>query len=104
MVTGGSLRHSRGDKSEDSALNAINECISLDLSFPHCLARLCCLVEVVGNCFLFDLVIGFAAYQTACHPFVALRMGVQCQVAQFIGYCDDIGGGGGGLFSGLLSG
>ena len=42
-VTGGSLRHSRGDKSEVSALNAIDECISLDLSFPHCLARLWCL-------------------------------------------------------------
>ena len=63
-----------------------------DLAFAYCLAWLCCLVEIVGNCFFYDLVIGIFAYQTPCHPFVALRMGVQCQVSQFISYCRDIGG------------
>ena len=92
-VTGGSLRHSRVEKSKDSAMNAVKESVSFDLSFPYCLAWLCCLVEIVGNSFFYDLVIGFSAYQTPYHPFVALRMGVQCQVSQSISYCRDIGRG-----------
>ena len=39
--TGGSLRHSRGEKSEDSALNTVNEGISFNLAFSYCLPWLC---------------------------------------------------------------
>ena len=74
-VTGGSLRHSRGDKSEDSALNAINKSVSFDLPFPYCFTWLWCLVEIVGNCFFYNLVVGFSTYQTSCYPFIALWMG-----------------------------
>ena len=69
-----------GGKSEDSALNAINASVSFDLPFPYCFTRLCCLVEIVGDSFFYYLVIGFSSNQTPCHPFIALRMGVQCQV------------------------
>ena len=60
-VTGGSLRHSRGEKIEDSTLNTVNESVSLDLAFSYCLTWLCCLVEIIGNSFFYDLVIGFSA-------------------------------------------
>ena len=65
-----------------------------DLAFSYCLNWLCCLVEIDGNSFFYDLVIGFSAYQTPCYSFVALRMGVQCQISQSVSDCRDIGGGG----------
>ena len=92
VVTGGSLRHYRGDKSEDSALNAINKSVSFDLPFPYCFIWLCCPVEIVGNSFFYYLVIGFSADQTSCYPFIALWMGVQCQVLLSISDCRDNGG------------
>ena len=90
-VTGGSLRHSRVEKSEDAARNTVNGSISFDLAFSYCLT---CLVEMIGNSFFYDLVIGISADQTPCHPFITLGIRVQCQVSQSISDCRNIGGGG----------
>ena len=86
------MRHSRWEKSEDFDLNTVYEGVSFDLAFSYCFTWLCCLVEIVGNSFFYYLVIGFSADQTPCYPFIALWMGVQCQVLQSISDCRDNGG------------
>ena len=78
VVTGGILRHSRGEKSDDCTLNTVIESISFDLAFSYCLPWLRCLFEIMGNSFFYDMVLGFSADQTPRHPFIALRMGMEC--------------------------
>ena len=91
-VTVGSLQHSRGEKNEYFTLNIINESISSDLAFSHCLTWLRCLVEIIGNSFFIDLIIGSSKDQTPRHPLIACRMGVQCQILQSICNCRNNGG------------
>ena len=77
-VTGGRLRHSRGEKKQYSTPNNINESISFDLAFSYCLNWLRCLAEIIGNCFVYNLVIGFSADQTPVTP--SLPCGWGCNV------------------------